>query len=361
MAMAAATMGTAKLPVYVLTGFLGSGKTVLLNALLSDPRFSNSAVVVNEFGDIGLDHLLVSTSEENIILLDAGCLCCAVLGSLKETLADLHARRAQGELPPFERVLIETTGLADPGPIIQSITRDPLVSHFYELAGVICVVDAVHGLDQLNDHFEARNQAAVADRLIVTKTDLLGGATPPSLAARLRALNPTAEILVASHGAVSPTALLGPQAPGPRLPWIGHLQLNDDGGHDHLHGGDHSHDHHQAHDREIGSECFRIEAAATWAGIAAWTAVMRGRYGRDLLRCKGILNVAGQHGPVVLHGVQTTFDTTRLPQWPDEERCSRLVLIGRGLDRVALEGALAWLHAPEGTMPPLSPDAPPPA
>lgn len=356
-------VGTARLPVYVLTGFLGSGKTMLLNGLLSDKAFSNSAVVVNEFGDIGLDHLLVSTSQENIVLLDAGCLCCAVLGSLKETLADLHARRAQGELPPFERVLIETTGLADPGPIIQSITRDPLISHFFELAGVICVVDALHGPGQLAEHFEAKNQVAVADQVIVTKTDLLNGEIPAALESRLRTLNPTAGILAASHGAVSPAALLGPEAAGPRPPWIGRLapegEEAHDTNHDHAGHAHAAHRHEETHDHAIGSECFRIEPAVTWAGIAAWSEVIRRRYGRDLLRCKGILRVAGLDGPVVLHGVQTTFDTTRLPAWPDTEHCSRLVLIGRGLDRMFLSGSLAWLHAPEGTMPPIGADAPP--
>ena len=134
-----------KIPIVVLTGFLGSGKTVLLNALLRQPGFADSAIVVNEFGEVGLDHLLVASAEENIVLLDAGCLCCAVLGSLKETLLDLWHRRAQSQVPPFRRVLVETTGLADPGPIVQSIMRDSVVTHFYRLAGLVCVVDALHG------------------------------------------------------------------------------------------------------------------------------------------------------------------------------------------------------------------------
>ena len=364
-----------KIPIVVLTGFLGSGKTVLLNALLRQPGFADSAIVVNEFGEVGLDHLLVASAEENIVLLDAGCLCCAVLGSLKETLLDLWHRRAQSQVPPFRRVLVETTGLADPGPIVQSIMRDSVVTHFYRLAGLVCVVDALHGVGQREAHDEARSQVAYADRLVVTKTDLLQGDCPPALRSRLRALNPDADIVIASHGQVSAEELLRPgaTAAAAELPWLGKLaaqaaQVGQPHDHDHGHGdgqgheGDESHgpdDVHAHHDPDVGSVSFVIDDEITWSGLAAWIDVLRHRYGCALLRCKGIVNVAG--APVVVHGVQKLFDTRRLPDWPDAERRSRLVLIGKGLERDALESLLGWLGTPEGTQPPLDASTPPPA
>ncbi len=341
-----------KIPIIVLTGFLGSGKTVLLNALLKQPGFADSAIVVNEFGEIGLDHLLVASAEENIVLLDAGCLCCAVLGSLKETLLDLWHRRARSQVPPFRRVLVETTGLADPGPIIQSIMRDSVVTHFYRLAGLVCALDAVHGEGQLDAHPEARAQVACADRLVVTKTDLLDGACPPALASRVRGLNPDADLLVASHGQLSADALLQTLSGKADLPWLGRLATIAAPSHD-------AHDPQAAHhDPDVGAVSFVIDDPVTWSGLAAWIQALRHRYGRALLRCKGIVNIAG--APVVVHGVQSMFDTRRLPVWPDAERRSRLVLIGKGLERAELEASLGWLGTPEGTQPPLDAASPPP-
>jgi G3E family GTPase len=338
-----------KIPVFVLTGFLGSGKTALLNAMLKQPRFADSAVVVNEFGEIGLDHLLVESARDNIVLLEAGCLCCEVQGSLKETLADLYQRRAQGTAPAFQRVLIETTGLADPAPILQSIMRDSLVSAFYRLAGLICVVDGLFGQDELVAHAEARAQVAFADILLVTKTDCTAGVCSPALSATLRRLNPMATILVASHGQIDAQALLGDGNCLTGAPWLGDMGAVAETGHDH--GSSHS----QLHDAAITTESFWITQPATWAGLAAWTDMARRRYGSDLLRCKGIIAIAGLAGPVVLHGVQSLFDTRRLGEWPDAERRSRLVIIGRNLDLDALAGSTRWLHAPEGTQPPLDP------
>lgn len=349
-----------KIPIIVLTGFLGSGKTVLLNALLKQPDFADSAIVINEFGEVGLDHLLVASAQENIVLLDAGCLCCTVLGSLKETLLDLWHRRSQSQVPPFRRVLVETTGLADPGPIIQSVMRDSVVTHFFRLAGLVCVVDALHGRGQLEAHSEARAQVACADRLVVTKTDLMDGACPPPLAARLRALNPDADLLVASQGRLPAAALLPQEHGEARLPWLGLLATAATGD---AHGGHqfgHSHDAgHPHHDPDVGSVSFVIDDTVTWSGLAAWIEALRQRHGSALLRCKGIVNVGG--APVVVHGVQSMFDTRRLPAWPDGERRSRLVLIGRGLRRAELEAMLGWLASPDGTQPPLDATVPPPA
>lgn len=357
-----------RLPVFILTGFLGAGKTVLLNSLLRQPGFADSAVVVNEFGEIGLDHLLVGSGQDNIVLLDSGCLCCEVLGSLKETLADLHYRRARGEIPAFKRVLIETSGMADPGPILQQIMRDSLVAHFYRQQGLICLVDAVFGAEQLAEHEEARAQVALADRIVVSKTDLTEGKVPPALVRAIRDLNPTADIQPVVKGEVDADRFLqGDERLGVAAPWLGLFapeaeHIHDEHcGHDH-HGHEHAHLHSEDvhHTPGISAESFLVETPATWSGLAIWTDQMRKRYGRDLLRCKGVVNMAGLSGPVILHGVQTLFDTVRLPQWPDSERRTRLVLIGRGLDRAAIEASLGWLQAPEGAQPPLTVvDAPP--
>lgn len=350
---------TETIPVFLITGFLGSGKSVLLNALLQRPSLADSAVIVNEFGEVGLDHLLVSSARENIVLLDAGCLCCTVQGSLKETLIDLHQRRAGGELPAFRRVIIETTGLADPGPIVQSIMRHGVVSHLYRLAGLICVVDALHAEAQLNEYVEAQAQIACADRIVITKTDLLDGICPDALLNRVRALNPGADLLVASFGQVSPDALLRPGSGEEGLPWLGRLQPADpQHGHE-LVAASHGPGHAAAHDPAIRSESFLTGATVTWSGLAVWTDVMRRRYGRNLLRCKGIVNVRG--APVLVHGVQSLFETRRLPAWPDAERRSRLVVIGKGLRRAELEVSLGWLAQPDGTQAPPDPCMPPPS
>jgi G3E family GTPase len=331
-------MDVQRIPILILTGFLGSGKTSLLNAMLKNMAFQNTAFIVNEFGEIGLDHLLIESAKENTILLDAGCLCCTVIDSLKETLRDLYHRRVRGQVPEFQRLVIETTGLADPGPILQQITRDPIASHFYRLRGLICTVDALFGLDQLADHPEAAAQVAFADRLIVTKTDLTGNICPPALEAKLRALNPTAEIDLSRDAAAF--FIQGERAESP--PW-----LNDIG-----HGHDHAH-----HNHAISSESFWLDRPVSWAGLAAWTEWMRQRFGPGLLRCKALLNIDGSAGPVVLHGVRDRFDTQRLSKWPDAERRSRLVIIGRDLDRAGLAAGLGWFYVDAGTQPPATGDA----
>lgn len=340
-----------RIPIVILTGFLGSGKTSLLNGMLKDPAFCNSAFIVNEFGEIGLDHLLIESAKENTILLDAGCLCCTVIDSLKETLRDLYHRRVRGQVPEFQRLVIETTGLADPGPILQQITRDPIASHFYRLRGLVCTVDALFGLEQLGEHPEAAAQVAVADWLIVTKTDLTGGRCPPDLEAKLRALNPTAEIHLSHQGRSDAARLFidGEKSESP--PWLNDIG-HDHKAHDHGH-----HDEHPHHDNAISSESFQLDRPVTWAGLAAWTEWMRHRFGPAILRCKGILNIQGAGGPVVLHGVRDRFDTARLAKWPDAERRSRLVIIGRNLDRAELAAGLDWFYVDEGTQPPAFGDA----
>jgi G3E family GTPase len=328
----------AQLPVYLFTGFLGSGKTSLLNGLLRQPAWADTGVVVNEFGDIGLDHLLVGSANDNIVLMDGGCLCCAVIDSLPETLADLYRRRQAGETPPFQRLVIETTGLADPRPIIRTLMRDAVVAYFYRLQGVTSVIDGLFGVRQLEGEAEAQAQAAVADQLVVTKTDLTGGLIAEDLRAKLWQLNPLAPIHLAINGGADFSSLL---ATSGATPWLGALNVGATPAHDH-----HTHNHEYApgHDRDIGSQSFWIKPPVTWPGLAAFTNHLVSHYGRDLLRCKGLLAMEGAPGPIILHGVETVFDTQRRPDWPDADRRSRVVLIGRGLKRDQLEAALLLLN-----------------
>lgn len=344
------SMGAAeKIPVVLVTGFLGSGKTAALNTLLRQPALADSAVVVNEFGEIGLDHLLVSTSKENVVLLDAGCLCCAVVDSLPETLIDLHHRRARAQLPAFKRVLIETTGLANPLPIIRAITRDPMLAHFYRLAAIVCMVDALHGERQLREHSEALEQAACADCIVITKSDLL--TTPPAdLIEQLRTINPHAEIVIASFGEIAADTFLGNTPADNQLPWP-RRSGSADGALPMFVATSAVPATGELHDRAIRSESFLFDKRVTWSGVAAWIEVMRQVYGTSLLRCKGVLNIGGT--PVLLHGVQSMFDTRRLSAWPDDERQSRLVVIGKNLSRAPLQDCLEWFCVDEGTQPPL--------
>lgn len=320
-----------QIPVIIVTGFLGSGKTTLLNRLLGDPEFSDSAVLVNEFGAIGLDHKLIATATENIVLLDAGCLCCVMTDSLRETLADLYQRRANGSVPPFSRVLIETTGLADPAPILQSIMKDGVIAPLFKMAGMMCVVDAENGLGELADHREAREQVAMADRLVVTKAT-----AGPDLLARLKGLNPTTEIVSCPPVGHAVADLFA-------LDRIGSLRTTAEGGHDHA-----------RHAGNIGSESFRVPTPVSWAGVSAWTGHLRARFGDDLLRCKALLPLAGG-GTVLVQGVRRTFEIGRADEvgLPDDK--GAVVCIGRGLDREILRQGLAWLEAPEGAALPPTP------
>src|SRR5687767_12094674 len=239
-----------RLPVSVITGFLGSGKTTLLKNLLQQADMADTAVVINEFGEIGLDHLLVEEAKEDTILMSSGCLCCSIRGDLIDTLRRLYKRRDRGEMPKFKRLVIETTGLADPAPILQTLIGDPLLSAFYRLDGVVTTVDAVNGMDQLDRQFESVKQAAVADRLVLTKTDLAKPEQRAALEARLHALNPAATLLPVAHGAVAAEHLFnaGLYNPAEKSPdvarWL-KAEAYADREHDHDH---HQHHHQNPHD-----------------------------------------------------------------------------------------------------------------
>jgi G3E family GTPase len=333
-------------PLTVLTGFLGAGKTTLLNALLAHPAMADTAVLINEFGAVGLDHLLVETLEGEAVLLASGCLCCTVRGDLPRALEGLWQRILDGR--PIRRVVLETTGLADPAPILATLMADPMLARRFALDGVVTLVDAVAGLATLDAQEEARRQAAVADRLVLTKTDIADPAAVASLRARLGALNPVAPVHVAVAGAIAPEAILasGPWDPTAKAPdvarWIG--AACQDG---HEHGHHHHHDPNR-HGADIRALCLDFDTPLAWEGIAGWLEMMATVRGAALLRVKGVLDIEGEAQPVVLHGVQGVFDPPRrLKAWPAEApRRSRLVFILRGLDPAVVEGGLrAFLAA----------------
>lgn len=327
-----------KLPIYVLTGFLGSGKTSLVNALLKAPAFANTAVVVNEFGEIGLDHALVQSSTDNVVLLEAGCLCCTIADSLHETLADLHFRRVRAEVPPFERVVIETTGLADPAPILNTLLGNPLVTEHYRLEAVIATVDAVHFAKALENHREVPKQIAVADRIVVTKADIVSGVELSRVEAIVKAHNPAAHIGRSRHGSGALDAFSRSDPAGSKS--VTAYEAHS-----------HAHDVNR-HDEHVRAHCFVLDAPVSWSGVAAWSRLVADALGERLLRCKGILEIAETGEVVFLQGVQRVFHTPeRLPGWPDADRRSRLVCITRDVDEAELRRTLPALKLPAGADP----------
>lgn len=331
------------IPVSVITGFLGSGKTSLLRRLLADPQMGETAVLVNEFGEVGLDHLLVRKVDENIVLLNSGCLCCTVRDDLVETLDDLWAKRVRGDLTPFARVAIETTGLADPAPIIQTLMTDESLSPHYWLTNLITTVDATHADRQLDEHVEALKQAAMADHLVITKSDLSDARPRAALCGRLTAINPSAHqfesTLETGPGAAELLAIEAFTASNKSNDVRNWLNAEAYSAAKDAHGV-HSHDPGR-HDNRIGAFCFVLDSPLDWTRFQEWLSLLLAARGEQILRIKGILNVAGRTKPVILHGVQhIVYPPSQLPEWPDDDRRSRLVFITKDLSRTAVENAL---------------------
>ncbi len=312
-----------RLPVTVVTGFLGSGKTTLIRALLDKPEGAGTAVVVNEYGEIGIDHALLRSSSDVTVLLGNGCLCCNVRTDLQETLRELFADRARGAVPSFERVVIETSGLADPGPVLQTFATDRALGREFHLQALICVVDAVTGMANLEEMPEARRQAALADRVVVSKSDLAGPGAAERLIAQIAALNP-APIGIARNGEIEPSFLLDePEAP---------RRSFDLGAAGHSHG--------------LASFSLVFDEPLSWPAFEQAMMVLTALPGPDLLRVKGLVAVAECRGPVVVHFVQhVAHPPIELEDWPDEDRRSRLVFITRGLARAAVTELFAGVAA----------------
>jgi len=335
------------IPLTVLTGFLGAGKTSLLNRLVLDPALAETAVIINEFGEIGLDHLLVKPIREGVVLLQSGCLCCTLRGDLVEALEQLLRDLDNGRAV-FRRVILETTGLADPAPVLQTAMAHRYLVMRYRLDGVITVVDAVNGAATLDQHLESVKQVAVADRIVLSKTDLLPDRerAKAEFAARLRALNPAAPILDAAAGEATPEALLGCGLydPARKIPdvarWLAaEAYEQTQQGHHHTH--DHAHHHHDVnrHDDRIRAFSFASEAALPAPMFDMFLDLLRSLHGENLLRLKGIVKLKETpQSPVVIHGVQHIFHpVVQLPQWPDGDQRTRIVLITRDLDPGAIK------------------------
>jgi G3E family GTPase len=313
----------ARIPVTVVTGFLGAGKTTLIRELLTRPEGANTAVVVNEFGEIGIDHALLRSSSDTTVLLGNGCVCCAVRTDLQESLRTLFAERGRGAVPGFERVIIETSGLADPGPVLQTIASDRALGDVFHLQGLVAVIDAPGGAGNLDQAPEARQQVALADRIVLTKADLADNAATAALTDRLGSLS-AAPLATAINGAIDPAFLLEES-----------LDLS-------TRVAAHEHDHAHAHSHGIDSFALFFDRPLPWPVFEQAMAVLTGLRGADLLRVKGLVAVEGCRGPVVVHAVQhVAHRPIELEDWPDGDRRSRLVFITRNLAKPQVEQLFA--------------------
>lgn len=333
-----------RIPVTLLTGFLGSGKTTLLSKLLNHAGMRDTAVVINELGEAGLDHILARNVEsrhiaDNTVLLESGCLCCTLTNEMADTLRDLFFKRALNAIPQFERLVIETTGMADPGPIMGSLMNEPVINSTYRLDAVVVTVDSVYGLEQIDRHEEARKQAAVADVLLLTKTDLATGAQLQALSERLSMLNPGATMHRIRHGEIDPQAIVNVGLFDPQTKqaqpqrWLREVKRPAAGLRSGL--------FQQAHDNEISSFTVTLPKPLTWEQLEPVLTWLCTTFAEKLLRMKGIIHAENLPAPLAIHAVQQTlYPPTLLNGWDEEEPISRIVLIGKGLDEAAIRKAL---------------------
>lgn len=351
-----------RIPVTLLTGFLGSGKTTVLNHLAEQPELADTLVIINEFGEMALDHLLVAHSTENLVMeMSSGCLCCSIRGDLVKTLCDITWRFSRNGQRQFRRVLIETTGLADPAPIVHTLMTHPQIASRYRLDGIVATIDLATGWGTLDQHKEAIKQAAVADALLLTKSDLVTDEQRTTLLSRLDGINPAAPRWEVCNGVIAPERVLnlGLFSAEGKTPdverWLreegyseasllGHTHLDHGHDSDHqAHDNEHGHGHHHHHDvnhhdDHIRAFCFSVEEPIAEERLAAWLDVLMSFVGSNILRVKAILNVEGSEQPIVVHGVQHIFHSpVSLPAWPNEDRRSRLVFITQDVGRDVIE------------------------
>lgn len=315
-------------PVNLLTGFLGSGKTTLLKQLLREPALADTAVLINEFGEVGLDHQLVERIDESTVLLPSGCVCCTVRGELAQAMRDLHSRRERGTMPPFRRVVVESTGLADPFPTLSTLKADPVLRFHFRAGNVVTTVDAVNGMHELATYQESLRQAAVADRLVITKTDLLGAGDATELIGRLREINPDAALLTMQDG-VSAADLLetGDGEISSAKGFYCEPSVAAAGS--------------SAHGGTVVSFVVTMEGDIDWTAFGIWMTMLLNRHGERVLRIKGILNVRGEERPVAIHGVQHLVHTpVHMDAWPGADRRSRIVFIVDGLEPEVIRRSL---------------------
>ena len=346
-----------KIPVSILTGFLGSGKTTVLNRLVRHPKMAKALVIINEFGEIGLDHDLVERATDDMVLLQSGCLCCTVRSDLIDTLQTMVLKAERGEIARFDRVVIETTGLADPAPILQAFMSEPAVTNFFDLDGVISTVDAQSGEATLDRHMEAVKQSAVADRILLTKIDLADQAQIMGIESRLRALNPAAPVVRTAIASEIDPALLfdvGLYDPASKSldvqrwlddeKYVGHHDDHEDEHHHH-----HAHDlnHHDVnrpdvnrHDDHIHAVCMVFDEPIPGEVFDRWFSLLLLLRGPDLLRFKAIVHVEELPGPLIVHGVQhVIYPPTALKEWPSSDHRTRMVFITYDIDEATLRSS----------------------
>lgn len=339
--------GQSTIAALLLTGFLGSGKTTLLNRLLRDPQMTDTAVIINEFGDVAIDHMLVESSVENAVVLQNGCICCTVRGDLVDTLLDLVAKRDRGLIPPFSRVVIETTGLADPTPILRSFMIEKVIADLFHVQAVIATVDGVNGLRQLGEFEEARRQAAMADLLVLTKSDIAGATAMSTLNDTLRPINPAAEIISVEYGDMTAKRLFAvlpasPSKPGEVSRWlrVSSFQAVESS--------------QQVHQGEITSVVIALEDAIEREALYRWLASIVSLRGSDIMRMKGIVRVKDEAEPIVIHAAGPLLHEPKsLEAWPSGEKRTQIVFIGRNLPRdgllnsfkIMIDGRHAQRHA----------------
>lgn len=341
------------IPIFIVTGFLGSGKTTLLNKMLKHPSLGDAAVLINEFGDVGIDHLLVEAVDDGVVVLESGCICCTIREDLKKTILDLHDKRAKGEIPRFRRMVIETTGLADPAPILFTLMSDTQLRYHYRLGMVITTVDAVNGWFQLDQNEECVKQVTVADRIVITKSDIAEMEETKRLEKRLIRINSSADFITAVAGDLDVERLLTADLYDPEhkgedvLRWLRDEETRAGEAHDHRAVDTGRHDAH------IHSFCLIYDEPIDWTAFGIWLTMLLHTHGEDILRVKGVLNVIGVDTPVVINGVHHIIHPPfHLKAWPKDDQRSRIIFIVRDLLRNQIEDSLKVFNRVGGAVPP---------